>query len=381
MDVREQITGITSGRLQDVVRAALGEPGATLSTWDAVPLMRGVGANDASRSLFVVRGMAYVGPTERQWSMILKGFAPAAERDDPADIFYWKREWLLYTSGLLGGLPGGLRAPHCYGCDELAGGTLRLWLEHVWEDGERIWPLARWALTARQLGRFNGAYVTEGGLPRTSWLRGGRLRSWVEHHGPQVARIKAAPHNQNVRHWWPRPVVEAILRLWDERDGFCAALERLPQTFCHGDAIRRNLLAARGADGAEETVCIDWEHAGHYAIGEEVGQTVSVAAAFFDVEPADLPALDEALFVAYLTGLQEVGWRGNPRQVRFAYAAHAALRNAFNAVGATVPDPSRHVQIQQNYGHTWEELAERRAEVRPFLLARADEARRLLERL
>jgi hypothetical protein len=31
------------------------------------------------------------------------------------------------------------------------------------------------------------------------------------------------------------------------------------------------------------------------------------------------------------------------------------------------------------YGHSWEALAARRAEVRPFLLERADEARRLLE--
>jgi hypothetical protein len=67
--------------------------------------------------------------------------------------------------------------------------------------------------------------------------------------------------------------------------------------------------------------------------------------------------------------------------VRFAYAAHAALRNAFNAVGASVPDAARRAGAQQNYGHTWEELAERRAAVRPYLLDRADEARRLMETL
>jgi hypothetical protein len=74
-----------------------------------------------------------------------------------------------------------------------------------------------------------------------------------------------------------------------------------------------------------------------------------------------------------------VGWRGDPRPVRFAYAAHAALRNAFNAVGASVPDAARRAEVQQNYGRTWEELAERRAALRPFLLDRADEARRLME--
>ena len=38
-------------------------------------------------------------------------------------------------------------------------------------------------------------------------------------------------------------VVVAILRLWEGRDAFCDALERYClRTFCHGDAIRRNLL-------------------------------------------------------------------------------------------------------------------------------------------
>ena len=381
LDVRERLAGVAPGQLQEVVRAALGEPGATLDAWDAVPLMGGAGAHNVARSLFMLRGIARAGPAERPWSIILKGFAPVADRDDPAHIDYWKREWLLYGSGLLEALPAGLRAPRCYACDESTDGTVWLWLEHVREDGERAWPPARWALGARHLGQFNGAYLAGQPLPRAPWLDGRRLRTWVERHRPLVAQIAAAPHNPDVRQWWPQPVVDAILRLWEERDVFCATLERLPQTFCHGDAIRRNLLARRGADGSEETVGIDWEYAGRYAVGEEVGQTLSVASAFFDVAPAGLPSLDEALFVSYLTGLRDAGWRGDPQPVRFAYAAHAALRNAFNAVGASVPDDARRAAAQQNYGYPWEELAERRAVLRPFLLARAEEARRLLATL
>jgi hypothetical protein len=106
-----------------------------------------------------------------------------------------------------------------------------------------------------------------------------------------------------------------------------------------------------------------------------------VASAFFDLAPTDLPALDEVLFASYLEGLADAGWRGNPRPVRFAHAAHAALRNLVNAVGATVPDEARRAEIVREQGHTWEELAERRAEIRPFLLERADEARQLLRTL
>ncbi|MGI8552959.1 MAG: hypothetical protein ACR2PL_19560 [Dehalococcoidia bacterium] len=379
LNVRERLAGDATGRLQEMARAALGEPNAVLGAWHAVPLKGGFSALAVARSVFVLRGVARVGSAEQPWSVVLKVLAPVGGQDDPAHIDYWKRERLLYRSGLLEALPAGLRAPRCYGCNDWVDGSVWLWLEHVREDGEQPWPPARWALAARHLGQFNGAYPAGRPLPNAPSLGGRRLRTWLERHRPLVAQIAAASHNPNLRRWWPQPVVDAILRLWEERNAFCTALERLPQTFCHGDAIRRNLLARRVAGGTQETVGIDWEYAGYYAAGEEVGQTLSVAAAFFDVEPAGLPALDEALFASYLAGLGDAGWRGDPQPVRFAYAAHAALRNAFNAVGASVPTDARRAAIQQTYGRTWEELAERRAALRPFLLERADEARRLIE--
>ena len=374
-DMRERLVDMASVRLRELVPEILEEPRAVVGKWEPVPLKGTFGALDVAGSVFKIQGMARVGGAERPWSLVLKVLGPAVDPDDPPHTDYWKRESLLYSSGLLDDLPAGLRAPRCYGCDEPMGGVVWLWLEHVREDGERAWPLARWALAARHLGRFNGAYLAGLSLPRTSWLSVRRLRRSLERQHSLVAQIAMAPDNPEVRRWWPPQVVAAILCLWEERDAFCDALERLPQTFCHGDAIRRNLLSR-----AEETVAVDWECAGHYAVGEEVGQTLSVASAFYDLEPADLPALDEALFANYLAGLRDAGWRGDPTQVRFAYVAHAALRNAFNAVGASVPDDCG-VAAQDKYGRTWEELAERRAAIRPFLLDRADEARRLMDAL
>ena len=365
--------------LREAVRAALGEPGAVLGAWDATPLKAAPGALDLGRSVILFQGTAHVSAAEHPWRVVLKVLAPAADREDPADTRYWKREALVYGSGWLEGLSNGLRAPRCYGFNESSDGMVWLWLEHVREDGDRAWPPARWALAARHLGQLNGAYPAGRPLPRDVWLGGHRLRTWLERHQPVLAQIAAAPSNPDVQSWWPQPVVDAILRLWQERDAFCTALERLPQAFGHGDAIRRNLLARRGADGAEETVAIDWEFAGQYAVGEEIGQTLSTASAFYDVEPADLPALEEALFEGYLAGLRDASWRGDERQVRFAFITHAALRNAFNVVGATVPDEARRAAAQQNYGRSWEELAERRAVLRPLLLQRAEEARRLMQ--
>ena len=244
----------------------------------------------------------------------------------------------------------------------------RLWLEHVEEDGDTRWSIDRWALAARRLGQFNGAYLAGRPLPAVPSAH--PLRALLERHAPLVERIGGAAEDPDVNQWWPRPIVDAILGLWQQRASFCDALERLPRVFCHGDAIRRNLLLQ-----GDDLVAIDWEHAGLYAPGEEVGQTLSVAAAFYDLASAELPALDEALFGAYLESIPSA----DPRAARFAYCAHAALRNLFNAVGSSVPPEAGAANALRSYGRTWQELAERRSEIRPFLLARADEARALME--
>ena len=66
----------------------------------------------------LLRGVALVGPDERPWSLVLKGFTAAATRDNSANDAGWKCGWRLYDSGLLDGLPAGLRAPRCYRGDE-----------------------------------------------------------------------------------------------------------------------------------------------------------------------------------------------------------------------------------------------------------------------
>ena len=185
---------VPADRLRDVVRAVLEETDALLTEWDTVPLRGGAAAGAAGGevAVFALEGTARVGAAERPWSAVLKVLAPVPVRDDPAHPRYWKREPLLYRSGLLDDLAGGLRAPRCYGCDERSDGTVWLWLERVREDGVRPWPLGRWALAARHLGQLNGAFAVQRALPDAPWLTGGRLRAVAEAHAPLVARIASA---------------------------------------------------------------------------------------------------------------------------------------------------------------------------------------------
>src|SRR5687767_11593591 len=96
LDVRECLTGEAAGRLREVVRAVLGEPGAVLGEWDVAPVQAAAG-----HPLYLLTGTARVGAAGHPWRVVLKVLAPATRPQDPTHIFYRQREALLYRSGLL----------------------------------------------------------------------------------------------------------------------------------------------------------------------------------------------------------------------------------------------------------------------------------------
>jgi len=362
--------------LPGAVRSLLGDD-ATIATWESGPLTAQAVALDRDASLLRFSGLARKGREEVPWRLILKVSAPTPGRENPDGGSYWRREADLYGTDTLSRLGEGVRAPACHGSEIIDGRLAWVWLAEL-EDLLTRWPFARWGEVARRLGRFNGAH-TPGSVAvfapeAAASLSGERLRATVERHEPLLARIVAGADDPRVNHWWPRPIVDRIVDLWDRRRPLCDMLVALPRGLVHGDAIRRNLFT----DARGDVVAIDWECAGFAALGEEVGQLLSVATAFFDAETEDLPRLDDLIFASYLEGLRDVGWRGNECAVRFAYCAHAALRNIFNAVGTALANEAQQAHAVQRFSHPDQELARRRAEARPFLLARADEAWRLV---
>src|SRR6185503_12213108 len=99
----------------------------------------------------------------------------------------------------------------------------------------------------------------------------------------------------------------------------------LPQTFCHLDAWRTNLIDAPSVSGEERTVAIDWSFVGTAPAGQEVAILVGGSHIWLDADPSELGSLSKRAFTAYVDGLHEAGWRGDERVVRFAYAASSAL--------------------------------------------------------
>ena len=56
-----------------------------------------------------------------------------------------------------------------------------------------------------------------------------------------------------------------------------AALDKLPQTFCHLDAYRPNLFLRRDADGSNQTVAVDWAFTGIASVGEEIANLLAAS--------------------------------------------------------------------------------------------------------
>jgi hypothetical protein len=316
---------VDEATLTPLVCRALNSDVIEIVDWNFHQLFGGV--QDNSR-LFRFTGNANKQGEPVQWSLILKIIRWDPAFEDPSDIVYWKREPLAYQSGYLSTLPGGLVAPRCFAVVEQPDKTIWLWIEEVKDEIGFQWHLSRHGLAARHLGQFNGLFLTEQSLPSWPWLRSGWLRAYTAQAAPGIAQLRNAGDHPLVRRIFPPDVARNIFKLWAEREMFLDTLDSLPQTLCHRDAFRRNLFARRGVHGQEQTVAIDWAFVGIGALGEEIVAPVATNVGFHEVELDEVYELEKVVFEGYLEGLNDVGWRGDPREVRFCYAISSALRYA-----------------------------------------------------
>ena len=341
----------------------------------------------ATRGVYHLTGSGRDQEREVEWSLVLKVLSLTSEGSNPATssethVLYWKREALVYQSDLLDDLPGGVRGPRCYGIVEHADSSVWLWLEDVKEIYGPRWPLEQCARAAQSLGQMNGAYLAGRPLPSYPWLvRTGSPRGLLDHYGWMWKIVHDSSTWQHPRLCaaFPLPIASRLLRLWEDHDALLDVLERLPQTFCHLDAWRRNLFAAPERDGKHQLIAIDWAYPGLGTIATDIGDLLAASFSLFGVEPCDPRTLDTVIFQSYLEGLSAAGWRGDRSMVRCAFAIFTALKyGCFLHWLYQIREESRHASWERRTGHPLDECLQNQARLTYYLLDLADEARHLI---
>ncbi len=281
--------------------------------------------------------MALVGAERIPWSVIEK----VTERPGVASEYQYDngmRELLAYRSGLLAEEVPGFAAAKAYATDELDDGTLVLRLEDL-AAGFVEWSAETFVDAARHLGRFAGRWL--GRVPDHTWP----FREWIDRHSqPQafaegsrivIEHVGAAGLGQRA--------VDDGARLLTDQPRFRAALERLPQTLCHHDAVKANLFS-RERDGVAETVAIDWEMVGPGTVGADLASLLFSSVRRGDMAASWLTDLTPRALAAYGAGLADMSAPVDPAEIRLGFSAAIALRwSLLREVGVARTTPGAQV--------------------------------------
>jgi hypothetical protein len=339
---------VSVGVLESVVERALDARPVSLARWSIDKIIAGDGQG---LGVFRLAGSASVGGEPREWSVILKVLPAVAT----APLSAWSlpsREPLAYESGLLNALPRALGAPRCLG-HERRHRRHHLWLEDLGRH-DAPWTLGDYAHAARQLGRFNGAYLHERPLPTTAWLSHDWLRSWLAEGAPAIDELPDRLSHPLIRRVYPPDSVVEMRHLWTRRHRLLAALDALPQVLCHHDAFRRNLFLRSG-----RLVAVDWAFLGVGPLGSELAPFISASAVFLGIDRARWDDLEQTALAAYTQGLADAGWHGPHEQPRLGFAASSALRywpGVVRLVLPTLVDETAHHRTETMLGIPFDQI-------------------------
>jgi hypothetical protein len=374
-DMLETLRTIDPAVLSDVVRQERRSPTFEITEWSVERLStKGMINPDG---LFLFKGQGRDEQQSQSWSVVLKILRNPGVDQDPHDLWYWKRELLALQSGFLVNLPArSIVAPRFYGMAEYEDSAW-VWMEHIQVEHNPRWTVAEYALAAHQLGRLNGAYVTGTPLPDFPWLCKEHNRSWIN-----TFPLKHAWESPVVQTTFPASMQERIFKLWEERERFFDALNRLPQTFSHFDFQRRNLFL-HSRNNEHSIIAVDWAQCGYGALGAELAYLLEGTALLLEIEPDEIAELEPPVFEAYLAGLREMGWTGNSELVRLGYTAQAAtLVGTVPPVGiAFWTSDAMQPRLSEQFDRSPEVFAATLKVVCEYGLNCADEARQLMDRL
>lgn len=369
--------------IEAVARAVVGDDSASLLNWSVERMGGGVSeVIGQSDGLQRCSGVVVTAAGREPWSAVVKtlrrneleigGMRP--DVDDPHDVQYWRREADAFESGVLGDLGGGLAAPLCYRIDELTDHVV-LWMEEIEAEDDVPWTIERYWVAARDLGVLNGHFAGRVPAEVRPWASRGRLHDWMIHAADGIRRMASEPRAGLLGAWLSDRSVERTARLFEQRAELLRWLEPLPETFCHHDAHRRNLITV-GEGPASCTVAVDWAMSGTGRLGEELAAFTGVPLQFLDVSMSDRVVFEAAVIDGYLAGLRIGGWTGDETALRLGYKAALSLLMGVAAAGiwfSTLRDPDVEGFAERVIGHPEAEIGEQWRELQMYLLDLGEE--------
>jgi hypothetical protein len=326
-DIPSVLRSINESKMSAIARKSLNRDNFRIQGWQARKIEGSTG-NPINLGTYRFEGVGSDHNEWLDWSILLKiiqspanlGYDNYGDGDNQAHWNYWKRELLVYQSGWLETLPEGIRAPICYDTVEIPGNLGGIWLEDVKDSFSSSWPLHRYALAARHLGRLNGIYISRRELPSFPWLSKNRIRQWLI-----AIPWRDFPWDHPLAwHQFPDPVTNSFRSMLLESDFFLAKLEQVPKTICHGDTYPTNFVSRHLPRNQEQTVAMNWSQTGIEPLGDDLGQLVY--GTYIALRGYKLNDISETLFTSYVNGLQDSGCRVDTQLVRFGYTASAAFR-------------------------------------------------------
>jgi Phosphotransferase enzyme family len=286
---------------------------------------------------------------------------------DPSHRNYWLREWLAFESGLLGDLPGQLRAPTTFLTTAPSPGEAWIWMEDVEGRVGDEWPVSDYASVAFDAGTTQGAYATGAAdLPTYDWLSRGWLRGWVDalaRHIPLLHDDAAWSGSLSMM----APLRERAADLWAHREELLAMVERAPQCLVHCDFWPMNLIAAD--DGT--TVAVDWSQVGIGGVGQDLDQ-LTLDPVWMQVLPdGDLETLENTVLSAYLAGLGAAGMTVDEDELATWYAAAASVHYVpmMTSYAHSLSIPGRRGELEARHGRPIEAISADKARVVEHALA------------
>lgn len=284
--------------------------------------------NFTTSGIYHLHGLVKVENHHQQpWSIIVKVIKPDSnEKDDLAHHNYWRREALIFESGLLEELPESIATAKCYLIEEQEDDhTIWLWMEHI--EGQYAQSQEQFDLIARQLGRFNGAYLGGKTLPDQEWICRGWLRSWTtacKKYAPNPGACLDALHRDIERSIW------TWFQDFNEKiDKSLTSLDRLPRVLAHQDLSQMNIFLVNKDSEIDRVILIDWQFLSISGIGEDLAKMFGVNMSLGIIPVGHYRMFQASLFQAYITGLRDMGWEGDERLARYGYCIGTALRSVW----------------------------------------------------